>query len=264
MADTPRTTSVDSPDTLPRKYTNDQLAAYIRRQLGEPTWVVELTNQQVLDTINDALEEFSIWVPATKVLQFQLVKGQFSYAINEGSVSVATTNRESIIREGFGQGVSRVWFVEPNPVPTEIFYGNLINPAPLFRVGMDEYDTFLRWRKTWQRVTSIAPDWFFDEPNQQLLIHNPIERYSAAVEFFGNYTNTFALSPTGSNWVKKYALESSRFLYGEILSKYSGAIPAPAKDMQLDTAKREKAQERLDKLRDELKGMQTLTPIQID
>ena len=65
--------------------------------------------------------------------------------------------------EDVGLGIANIQFVEPNPVPTEIFYGNLINPAPLFRLGLDEYDTFLRWRKTWQRVTSVRPDWYYDE-----------------------------------------------------------------------------------------------------
>ncbi len=253
MSGTPRTTAVESPDTLPRRYTNDQLAAYIRRQLGEPTWIVELTQQQVLDTIRDALTEYSVWVPAIKVLQFQLVKGQHAY--------FPTGDYEA---EGFGQGVAKVWFVEPNPVPTEIFYGNLINPAPLFRVGMDEYDTFLRWRKTWSRVTSVAPDWFWDEPRAQLLIHNPIERYSASVEFFGEYEYTSGLTSSGSLWVKKFALELARFLYGEVLAKYSGAIPGPVKDMQLDNQKRDKAEKRLDTMREELKGMQVSTPISID
>ena len=141
-ASTPVRTSQDSPDTLPIKgYTIDQLKNYIIRQLGGPVWNVELTNQMILDCVQDSLGLYSQWVPNMKVGNVVMVRGQFKY----------------LQGQDVGLGVIQVDFVEPNPVPTEIFYGNLINPAPLFRTGLDEYDIFLRWRKTWQRVTSIRP-----------------------------------------------------------------------------------------------------------
>jgi len=244
---TPPRSSTISPQTLPLKgYTVDQLADYILRQLGAPTWNVELTKQQVLDTIQDALQLYSLWVPQIQVGNIQLERGRFQYL---DGVDV-------------GQGIITVSFVEPNPVPTEIFYGNLINPAPLFRVGLDEYDAFLRWRKVWQRVTSVKPDWFYDDARQVLYIHNPIERYQAGIFMYGNYNRTEDLDQNGAQWVKEFATEQARFNYGEILAKYGGAIPAPLKDIQLDSQKRDKAEKRLDKLRERLQGMQKLTPVQ--
>lgn len=245
----PRVTSANSPQTLPLKgFTCDQLADYIFRQLGYPVWQVEISRQQVMDAIQDALALYSVWVPQIQVFSIQLERGRSKYLENED----------------VGQGVANVTFVEPNPVPTEIFYGNLINPAPLFRVGIDEYDAFLRWRKVWQRVTSVKPDWFYDELRKTLLIHNPIERYQAGVFIFGSYTRTEGLDQIGAQWVKEYSLEQSRFTYGEILAKYGNAIPAPLKDMQLDTQKRDKAEKRLDALRERLQGMQRFTEITID
>jgi hypothetical protein len=248
-AATPRTTSADSPQTLPQRgFTRDQLADYIYRQLGSPTWSVELSRQQVLDAIQDAVSLYSVWRPCIRVGQIQLVRGQFQYLQDEE----------------LGQGVANVTFVEPNPVPTEIFYGNLINPAPLFRVGIDEYDLFLRWRKVWQRVTSVKPDWFYDEYEGVLYIHNPIERYQAGVFIYGDWRETTYLDTIGSQWVKEFAMEQSRYNYGEVLAKYSGAVPSPLKDLQLDTQKRDKAQARLDKLRERIQGMQLLTPISFE
>lgn len=248
-AASPIQTSAGSPDTLPLKgYTVDQLKNYIMRQLGAPTWNVDLTNQQILDCIQDALGMFSQWVPVTRVGSLPLVRGQFKYL--QGA--------------DVGQGVARVDFVEPNPVPTEIFYGNLINPAPLFRTGLDEYDMFLRWRKTWQRVTSIRPDWFYDEYEQALYIHNPIERYHAGVFCYFPQTDPSKLNLVGADWVKRYALARSRLLLGEVWMKFSGAIPGPLQNMQLDQQKRDKAQEEIDKLMEQLKGMQTSTPALID
>lgn len=245
----PVRTSADSPDTLPlRGYTVDQLKNYIMRQLGAPTWHVELTNQQVLDCIQDALGLFSQWVPRTKVGTLQMVRGQYRYL--EG--------------EDVGLGIAKIDFVEPNPVPTEIFYGNLINPAPLFRLGLDEYDTFLRWRKTWQRVTSVRPDWYYDESEAVLYIHNPIERYQAGIFIYALWEQTQNLSVTGADWVKKYSLALSRRLLGETWMKFSGAIPGPGQNIQLDQQRRELAQREIDKLEEQLKGMQLHTPALID
>src|SRR4051812_16757653 len=142
-------------------YSGDQLKDYILRQLGSPTWDVELTNDQIFDCIQDALGLYSQYCPRQLYYSLRLVADQFDY----------------LKGQDMGLGVVEVSFVEPNPVPTEIFYGNLIDPAPLFRTGVDEYDTFLRWRKTWQRVTSVMPQWLYDEDRKTLYIHNPIERF---------------------------------------------------------------------------------------
>ena len=243
------TTTADSPDTLPLKgYTVDQLADYIFWQLGAPTWEVELSRQQIADGIQDAMRLYSIWLPNTRVGNVILIRGQYRYM------------------EGFDadQGVVDVQFVEPNPVPTEIFYGNLINPAPLFRLGLDEYDTFLRWRKTWMRVTSVRPDWYYDDFEQTLFISNPIERYQAAVFFYSSYTSPKNLNPVGAEWVREYSLEKSRYLIGDLWSKFSGAIPGPLQNLQLDQQKRQLANDRLKELREQLKGMQKSAPIMVD
>jgi len=218
------------------------------RQLGAPTWEVELTRQQVSDCVNDALQLFSIYCPLIRVGNVVLIKGQFKYLENWD----------------VDQGIVDIHFVEPNPVPTEIFYGNLINPAPLFRLGLDEYDIFLRWRKTWMRVTSVRPDWYYDEGNKCLMISNPIERYQAAIFFYSSYTKTQSLPVYGAQWVKEYSLEAARFLLGEIWSKFSGAIPGPVQNLQLDVQKRTLAEARLEKLKAKLVGMQTTTPVSLD
>jgi len=248
-ANEPVKTSSDSPDTLPLVgYSIDQLANYIMRQLGYPVWNVELTKQQILDHIQNALSLYSQWVPNIKVGNLVLVRGQFKYLQD---VDV-------------GLGVAKIDFVEPNPVPTEIFYGNLINPAPLFRTGLDEYDTFLRWRKTWQRVTSVKPDWFYDDMERCLYIHNPIERYQAGVFCYWPHTDPKKLSYTGADWVKRYALAESELQLGELWMKYSGAIPGPLQNIQLDQQKRELAQAKVDKLMEQLKGQMLSTPFSID
>jgi hypothetical protein len=234
-ASEPVRTSADSPDTLPLKgYTVDALKNFIIRQLGGPVWNVELTNQQILDCIQDAMGLYSQWVPNIKVGNLTLVRGQTKY----------------LQGENVGLGIVKVDFVEPN------FYGNLTNTGVLFRTGLDEYDTFLRWRKTWMRVTSVQPDWFYDEMEQCLYIHNPIDRYRAGIFAYWPHERTENLPYTGADWVKRFATAKARFQQGELWLKYSGAIPGPVKDIQLDVGKRDSAQAEMDKLMEQLRGMQ--------
>jgi len=237
-------TSDDSVDTLPEEgYTRDQLAGYIMRSLGYPSWSVELSKQQILDAIDDAMRKVSVWRPRVSYAGLQLDR---------------TTNRYLV---GVKCRVVEVQFAEPLPSPTAIFYGNLIDPAPLFRTGMADYDMFMRWRTTWMRVTSVAPDWLHDPHNKVLYIHNPIERYSAAVLCYVNWTDTEALPSFDADWVKEYALARARYTQGEIFAKFGNAIPGPAQALTLDAQKRDKAEARIKELEEELKKAQVLTPI---
>lgn len=245
----PRVTSANSGATLKlRGYTREELAAYILRQLGSPIWKIELTQQHVLDAIQDAVAKVSIWRPRVKYHAIQLVSGKTKY----------------LDGVDFGLGIVDVAFVDPTPAATEIFYGNLITPAPLFRTGLDEYDNFLRWRKTWKRVTSVEPNWLEDQENRCLWIYNPIERYHCGLTMHAPYEDTVGLDVTSATWVKDYALERARYAYGEILAKFSGAIPSPLKDLQLDQTKRASAEERIRLLEDKLQNMQAFPGISID
>lgn len=245
----PIVTTADSTETLPQKgYTVDQLIGYLYRQMGSPVWDIELSKQQIADCVQDALSFYSLWRPQIAYGAVKLVTGQSIYLQNTDC----------------GLGVVHVDFVESTPGPTEIFYGNMISPAPLFRTGMDDYDAFMRWRKTWRRVTSVQPSWLWDDANQQLLIHNPIERFHAGVVIHRMYDRTEGLDAVGAMWVKEYALEKCRYLWGDVMSKFSGAIPGPMKDVQLDSQKRDKAEQRIIKLEERLQGMQLSTPISVD
>jgi hypothetical protein len=242
-------TSAQSPDTLPlRGYTVDQLCAYIFRQLGSPQWIVELTKQQAVDAIQDALALYGQWRPYVRVQAITLIRSQSRYLEDVDC----------------GQGVAVVNFVEPLPSPTAIFYGNLIDPAPMFKTGLDDYDTFLRWRKTWARVTSVQPDWYWDDFEKVLFIHNPIERYHAAAFCYFSFTDTVSLDPFGADWVKQYALEKARWTYASILMKYSGAIPAPVAQLTLSDG-RPSAEAKMKELETKLFGAQRLdSQLQVD
>jgi len=245
----PLTTSASSSDSLPQKgYNIEQLARYIERQLGSPTWIVELPKQNIIDCINDALGQYSQYRPQLRFGCVQLQRGIFKYL--EGV--------------DMGEGPIYVDFVQPNPVPVELFWGNLIDPVPLLRNGMADLDSFMRWQKTWMRVTSVKPDWVYDVSSKTLLIYNPLDRYQCGLQYYGSFTDTRALDSFGAIWVKNYSFQKARHQYAELLNKYSGSIPGPLKDLQMDTSKRDLAKAEMDKLEAQLFNAQTSTPITID
>lgn len=236
--------------TLPNKgYTIAQLRDWTFRQLGSPIWNVELDAQHVVDSVQEALSHVSLWRPRIKYGAVRLVSNKTVYEIGDSVGS---------------QGVTEVNFVDNMPSPTEVFYGNLISPAPLIKTGLDEYDSFLRWRKTWQRVTSVMPDWLYDPYEKVLYIHNPIERYHAGVVSMDDFTRTEDLPSFEAKWVRDYTLARSRYLYGDILAKFSGAIPGPVKDITLDGGKRAEGEKQMESLITSLKASQHLTSMTID
>lgn len=230
------------------RYTVDQLTAWIKRNLGSPFINLEIDQQQIIDQIYIALSLFSLYRPRPRYGSLRMFPGQFFYL---QGVPV-------------GQGIAEVWFVQPNPVPEELFWGNLIYPTPTFKTGLDEYDMFLRWQKTWLRVASIQPQWTYDETERALYIHNPLDRYMCGLLIYENWEDTTGLDLFGSQWVRDYALQKARLLLGEMLLKFSGAIPGPARDLQLDIAKRDKAQIEIDKLEARLFGSQMMPGLQTD
>jgi len=241
-------TGSDSLDTLPETgYTRDQLVKYIRRKLGDPLWSVEITNQQILDAIQDAFTEYNKWRPRVRF----------------GSVQLIRNVREYMRGQDIGTVVN-VDFVDTLPTPTEIFYGNLISPAPLLRTGLDEYAVFLMWRRTWQRVTSVLPDWLYDDAERVLFIHNPVERYHCGITAHQRYKDVQQMDFIGCQWVRDFSLAKARYVYGEFLAKFGGAIPGPLKDLALDTQKRTEANTQIKDMLDHLKAMQIPVPIVVD
>jgi len=104
----------------------------------------------------------------------------------------------------------------------------------------------------------------YDVFTKTLYIHNPIERYHAGVTAFENFNRTQDLPPFEAKWCRDFALARSRYLYGDILNKFSGAIPGPVKDLTLDTGKRGEGEKQMTELLTTLKNAQYLTAITAD
>jgi hypothetical protein len=244
----------DSKDTLPvTGYTEEQLCEYIKRKLGYPVWEVELTQQQIQDCVQDAITIFSIWRPVLQWGAIPLVAGQKQYLCG---VDV-------------GQGVATCTFVENRLGVLNLDFSNPFSTMSVMTTGlgldgMGDYDTYLRWQVTWQRVTSTLPKWQYDDYRKVLWIHNPIARYRCAILIYRNWPDTASLPQYGSWFVKEFALAKAQYAHGDLWLKFSGAIPGPVKDIQLDSGKRDKAEKRIEELELLIRQSQELTPLSTD
>lgn len=246
---TPLTTTQESPDSLPPLgYSLDQLIKYIQRRLSGGIFTVELEVQNIADMVNDSLQLYSIWRPR----------------IRYGSVALQTNRYSYLKGVDLGLGPVQVNFVQRSPIPQALFWGNLVDVAPLMMTGMDQYDMYLRWQKTWARVTSVEPQWVYNEVDKELLIHNPIERFHCGIVAYTTYGDTKHLDFFGADWVKNYAYQQARLMLAEVLSKYSGVVPGPIKDLQLDQGKRSEATTEIKDLKEKLFAAQISTSVQVD
>jgi hypothetical protein len=160
--------------------------------------------------------------------------------------------------------IVKVDFVEAVPTPTEIYYGNLITPAPLLMRGLDEFDGYQRWRKTWMRVISASPDWLPDTKRKILWIHNAIARYRAGIIAYVPHRETEHLPEFGAIWVKEYSLALAKVMLNDVWQKFEGAIPAPGRDIKLSSRRGEKAEEKVKELEERLRASQESSPASID
>jgi len=220
------------------------LIDYVRTELGEGVWQVELTEEQVQRAISDAMRKYSRRLTA----------------LGYDSLYLGNSQNKFPISHEVGYGIFNVEFIAPDPKPSAIFYANLLDVAPLRVNRFSDYDVFLRWRKTFMRVTSVEPDWFYDDKDKILWIYNPLTEYSAG--YFWYLPRTLAeVHLSHEDWVMEYTLARSKYILGVNRSKFKGAIPGPGKEITTDGEDlKSEAKEKMQELEASLLSMQHDAP----
>lgn len=217
-----------------------ELIDYVRDNLGAGAWKVELTEDQIKQAINEAMRRYSRRIPITGFEKLTLSTNVSKYTLNYDT----------------GFGVYNVEFVAPDPKPSAIFYANLLDVAPIRTNRFADYDYFLRWRKTFMRVTSVEPDWFYDDNEHSLWIYNPLTDYQAGV-FTYHPRLLSEVHPSHEEWVRDYTLARSKYILGLNRSKFQGAIPGPSRDITTDGQElKTEAQDKMKELEERLLSMQ--------
>lgn len=228
------------PDLLVTKLTHQGLREWIMTKLGTGTFRVELEERHLDTAILSALQLFSARKPLLCFKGLDVVPEIKTYKIDHD----------------LGYGIHNVEFVQPDPQPSALFYANLLDVAPIKPATMESYDVFLRWRKTFMRITSVKCNWQWDELNQALMIDCPIERTRAC--YFYHMPRQISQIPLQFiPWFQNYCVAQGKLQLGEIRSKFQGALPGPARDLTMngDSLKQEALTE-IEKLEAQLLSMQ--------
>jgi hypothetical protein len=228
----------------------DDLIDYVRASLGEGVWGVELTERQIDIAISTAIRKYGRRLPFYRYGSIDAVEGQNKYTFPED------------IDIGFG--VSQVQFLR------QAAFGNygLINKSLLgiTTVGsyrIDEYDIFNRWRQTFERVTSTLPAWKWEEDTKSLWIYNPIPLTKIAYMVMVPPKRLEDIRYSDEDWIYDYVTAWCRKFLGENRGKFSGAIPGPQKELNLNAKELvAEAKETLKELDTQLMSMQRRTPVE--
>jgi hypothetical protein len=205
-------------DLCVKRYNVTEIRDYVRESLGSGLFKVELTNVQIDNAITDALLEYGKRIPliASKIIE------------------VSPNVRDYDI-DDCGYGVFDVQFITDDVRPAAVFYMGLLgDKVPLNSVMLAEYDSFLRYRKTMMRATSVAPQWEWNDSNPDiLLIYAPVFNLKAAYSWYAPRPLS-RVKLEHQKWVRDYTLAKSKVTLGQVRSKFSGVLPGPARDLQLN------------------------------
>lgn len=206
----------------------EYVTSYIRQRLGGGGFEVELDDLQYQEAMKDALRLYSTRKPKWEA----------------AGIDVSTQIRAYPVGHDVGLGIFDVQFLQPDVGVSAMFYANLLDAAPIKPSTMDSYDLFLRWRKTFMRVTSTLGRWEWLEKSNTLMIYAPIEAMKCC--YFWHVPHSLKSIPLRNHpWFLDYASAKAKMALGEVRSKYQGALPGPARDLQLngDALKAEAAAE---------------------
>jgi hypothetical protein len=237
---------------LDENYTLDALRSFILKRLGGAIWRIEGSDQGNTDNIDQsisiALHAYSRRVPLQVFTSFPTTSAKTSYDIKR---MCRRLHDKTIYTVG------RVDFVTASLVVSP-FTASLVGVAPLLNMEGQDFDMFLTWRKTFQRVTGIEPKWLWEEDEQMLRIYNPVHNSVAGVLVMcsRDFDHVRLLH---KDWLRRAALANAKEQLGIHRGKFGGALPGPGgTSLTLDATKMiDDARAELEKLNEELFKFQT-------
>ncbi len=228
----------------------DDLIDHVRSSLGEGVWGVELTERQVDIAIKTALRKYGRRMPFNRYGSIDAIPNQQKYQFPQD------------IDLGFG--VAKVQFIRQSAFGNHgLVNKNLLGLTTVGSYRIDEYDIFNRWRQTFERVTSTLPAWRWEEDTKVLWIYNPLPNTKITYMVMVPPKKLEEVRYSDEDWVYDYATEWCRKFVGENRGKFSGVIPGPKKDLNLQSKEMvSEAKERLKELDSQLMNMQRRLPIE--
>jgi hypothetical protein len=207
-----------SNDLSVHRYNVSEIRNYVRSQLGSGLFQVELSDEQINNAITDALLTYGMRIPM----------------IYSRILAISPECRSYPLDHDCGYGVFDVQFITDDVRPASVFYMGLLgDQVPLNSVMLADYDTFLRYRKTMMRATSVEPKWDWIEEDNTLLVYAPVFNLRAAY-YWHMPRKLSQVRLEHQRWIRDYSLASSKLQLGKTRSKFQGVLPGPAQNLTLN------------------------------
>jgi len=225
-----------------KKYNVKELRDYVRESLGSGLFQVELSDQQIDNAITDSLLAYGKRVPL----------------VGNAMLPISPTTRAYHIDHPVYYGIFDVQFVTDDVRPAAVFYMGLLgDKVPLNSVMLAEYDSFLRYRKTMMRATSVSPKWQWDDNDPETLyVYAPVFNLMATYHWHAPRPLS-KVRLEHQDIIRKLTLAHAKVTLGMIRSKFSGVLPSPASNLQLNgTELLAQGREEIDKIEEMLISIQ--------
>lgn len=213
---------------------NDDLASYIRRKLGEGFWgQIEIDAESVTDAITDALTAYSRWKPQ---------KVRTSYSAMIGITRIATEGTPLLLPKGVNGVLHWTKLTNIAVANANIESQMLSGTFSLYSVGAPQYDLeFYHYQRQWmefaQRELSSSPDLEFrlneDTQKPELWLFSPGYATNFEVHFSRQHSELKTVPDYDELIVKTLALASAKMTLGNIRSTY-GSVPVANTTMTLN------------------------------
>ena len=202
--------------------TREEFKQYILRKLGAPLVAIELTDEQLDDCINDAVEEFTKWVVQEReYFAFDLTKYEenIGFKLPDNVQGVYTFNDDGGVRT---DGINTLFTVE----------NSLWNaaggawPMPMGPGGWVDYHLAMQSIELTKRMTGGGYQFEYNPRSKYLTLTPDPVSLSADVSGAWVVVGCYTLRPEdqqfGESWVKRMGLAQAKITLGTIREKYDG------------------------------------------
>lgn len=217
------------------------LISYIKEELGEPVYRVEVTEKQILNQINKALEEFVEVAEGGTQLRFAVfdtTSGVFDYTLNYDVQAVIQVMDDS----------NTGWIaVFPDKAVVDLYGSKMPPTGDLISVEFTR-----QYLQTVNFLFATNPRFDFNPVTKQLHLYtDPGNDARYAYIYYQKMDHSSDINIYDNIWIKEYSVALTRLQWGRNLSKYSGT-PLPGNIQQNASEIMSDAKEDIERLRADL------------
>lgn len=204
-------------------FTRADLAEYIKKKLGNAVWRIEgFENTDAVEVcIDEAVMKYSTQVP---LMGWEVLKPFAKTHV------LTTPDVIGVLQVNFLESINR--FSSSN-----LLLGltqNLTGVVPINIAGTTPNITgdilgFLQWRRSFQRVTSTLPQWFYEDTSKTITVYNPAGFLACAIltrirRFEGGIDT---IKVNHKDWLRGYALALAKDQLAVYRRKFQNSVQGP-------------------------------------